>query len=101
MGWSKVDIHGTPISKLLAIGFTNAKNAPCLFMKHECNEIIIVASYVDDLNLFGINKIMLETIKLLKCVFETQDMGKTLLCLGLQFERLPQGVFLHQSTYTR
>jgi hypothetical protein len=34
-------------------------------------------------------------------VFETRDMGKTTFCLGLQFEHLPQGVFLHQSTYTR
>jgi hypothetical protein len=40
--------------KTLAKGFTNAEIAPCLFIKCEGNRIIIVAIYVDDPNLFGI-----------------------------------------------
>jgi hypothetical protein len=88
-------------TEILAIEFTNAEIAPCLFVNREGNEIIIVAIYVDDQNLFGTNTFMLETIKLLKRVFETKDIGKTLFCLGLQFKYLPQGVIHHQSTYTR
>src|SRR5450759_1702904 len=30
-----------------------------------------------------------------------RDLGQTTFCLGLQFEHLPIGIFLHQSTYTR
>jgi hypothetical protein len=36
----------------------------------------------------------------LKMEFEMKDLGKTKLCLGLQFEHLPEGVLIHQSTYT-
>lgn len=86
--------------KLLAVGFVNSETAPCLFIKREGKEFIIIAVYVDDLNLFGTNKIMLETITLLKKIFETRDLGKTTFCLGLQFEHLPQGILMHQKTYT-
>ncbi|CAM6093955.1 unnamed protein product [Calypogeia fissa] len=88
-------------AEMLAMGFENADIAPCLFIKKQGKEIMIIAIYVDDLNLFGTNKIMMETIQLLKRVFETRDLGQTKFCLGLQFKHLPHGIFLHQSTYTR
>jgi len=37
----------------------------------------------------------------LKAEFETKDFGKTKFCLGLQLEHLHEGVFVHQSTYTK
>jgi hypothetical protein len=37
----------------------------------------------------------------LKTEFEMKDLGKTKFCLGLQLEHLPEGVFVHQSTYTK
>ena len=37
----------------------------------------------------------------LKAEFEMKDLGKTKFCLGLQLEHLPEGVFVHQSTYTK
>jgi hypothetical protein len=87
--------------EMLAIGFTNSKIAPCVFIKREGRELVIVAIYVDDPNLFGTEKIMLETIKLLKHILEMRDMGETAFCLRMQFEHLHEGIFLHQSTYTR
>jgi hypothetical protein len=36
----------------------------------------------------------------LKTEFEMKDLGKTKFCLCLQLEHLPEGVFVHQSTYT-
>jgi hypothetical protein len=60
---------------------------------------MIVAIYVDDLNLFSTSRIMLETIKVLQGVFEMRDLGQTSFCLGLQFEYLPHGILLHQSAY--
>ena len=29
-----------------------------------------------------------------------EDLGKTKFCLGLQIEHFPNGIFVHQSTYT-
>jgi hypothetical protein len=40
-----------------------------------------------------------QTIDMLKRTFEMKDLGLTHFCLGLQFEYLPGGIFLHQSTY--
>ena len=37
----------------------------------------------------------------LKAEFEMKDLGKTKFCLGLQLEHLREGVFVHQSTYTK
>ena len=38
---------------------------------------------------------------MLKQTFEMKDLGKTNYCLGLQFEYLPNGILIHQSTYTK
>jgi hypothetical protein len=86
---------------MLAMDFTNSEVAPCLFTKHHEKEFIVIAIYVDDLKLFGTNKMILETIKLLQSVFEIRDIGQTTFCLGLQFDYLPQGILLHQETYTK
>jgi hypothetical protein len=86
-------------NKLRAIGFQSSDIAPCLFIKNEGNEFIIIAIYVNDLNLFGTNKILLQTITLLKEILEVRDLGQTTFCLGLQFKSL-QGILLHQSKYT-
>lgn len=88
-------------AEMLAMGFTNEDIAPCLFIKKEGQEFIVVAIYVDDLNLFGTSKITKDTIQLLKDKFEMRDLGQTHFCLGLQFEHLQRGIFLHQSTYTK
>ena len=38
---------------------------------------------------------------MLKTKFEMKDLGKTKYCLGLQIQHLPEGIFLHQSTYLK
>ena len=37
----------------------------------------------------------------LKAEFEMKDLGKTRFCLGLQIEHLPEGILIHQVTYTK
>lgn len=86
---------------MIALGFVNDDIVPCLFIKQKGTEFIIIAIYVDDINLVG-TKILLEhTITTLKTIFEMKDIGKPLFCLGIQFEHLPNGILIHQSTYTR
>lgn len=75
------------------------KLAPCIFIKNEGKEYIIITVYVDDINIFGTDNIPKRTILMLKKSFEMKDLGKTSYCLGLQFEYLPHGILLHQSTY--
>ena len=53
------------------------------------------------MNIIGHAEDIEEASDYLKAEFEMKDMGKTHICLGLQIEYLPEGILIHQSTYTR
>lgn len=88
-------------AEMHALGFTNNEIAPCIFIKHIGEEFVVLALYVDDVNLFGTPKLLRETITTMKSIFEMKDLGEPTYCLGLQFEHLPEGTFIYQSTYTK
>jgi hypothetical protein len=85
---------------LLKEGFENNPICPCVFIKKLESGFAIVAVYVDDLNLVGTPEELTKTADYLKNEFEMKDLGKTKFCLGLQIEHLPDGILIHQSTYT-
>lgn len=85
-------------AEMLSLDFINDDIAPCLFIKSVEDEFIIIAIYVDDINIFGTPSIIAETIQTLKSVFEMKDIGKPAYCLGIQFDYLPDGILIHQST---
>jgi hypothetical protein len=85
--------------KMLQMRLKNSSIALCLSVKQNGKELIIVAIYVNDLNLLRTNKIMVETITVLKNMFEMRDLGRNLFGIGLQFEHLLTEILLHQSTY--
>jgi uncharacterized protein related to proFAR isomerase len=60
---------------------------------------IIIAVYVDDLNIIGSPEEIEKTAKLIKNEFEMKDLGVTKLCIDLQIEHLHNGIFVHQSNY--
>ena len=62
---------------------------------------MLIAIYVDDLNLIGTSHEVDLAAKVLTDEFEMKDLGRTSFCIGQQVEHLPRGVFLHQKTYTR
>ena len=61
---------------------------------------MIIAVYVDDLNIIGTENEINEATVYLKEEFEMKDLGKTKYCLGLQIEHMHNGIFVHQSNYT-
>ncbi|GJZ07346.1 hypothetical protein Tco_0541139 [Tanacetum coccineum] len=61
---------------------------------------VIIALYVDDLNIIGTNKEIQEGVVLLKKEFEIKDLGKIKYCLGLHIEHMHNGIIIHQSNYT-
>ena len=63
-------------------------------------EFVILAVYVDDINLIKTPEKVQKAIEYLKKEFEMKDLGKTKICLGLQIEYLVDRVFIHQSAYT-
>ncbi|CAM8982133.1 unnamed protein product [Rhodiola kirilowii] len=82
-------------------GYVNDPLCPCVFIKKTTSGCVIIAVYVDDLNIIGTSKEILEVISYLKKEFEMKDLGKTKYCLGLQIEHLQNGIFVHQSNYTK
>ncbi|KAK1431018.1 hypothetical protein QVD17_14208 [Tagetes erecta] len=85
---------------LISKGYTNNLICPCVFIKKTTSGYVIIAVYVDDLNIMGTRKEIHEAIALLKNEFEMKDLGKTKYCLGLQIEHTHNGILVHQSNYT-
>ena len=84
---------------LLRKGYKNDPLCPCVFIKRSGSEFVIIAVYVDDLNIIGTTNELSEAVGNLKKEFEMKNLGKTKLCLGLQIEHLENGIFVHQSAY--
>ena len=53
------------------------------FIKKTTSGFIIIAAYVDDLNIIGTHNEVLEAIMYLKNEFEMKDLEKTKYCIGL------------------
>ena len=85
---------------LLNKGYVNNPICPCVFIKKTTSGFVIIAVYVDDLNIIGTDKEIVETTIYLKEEFEMKDLRKTKYCIGLQIEHLQSGILVHQSNYT-
>jgi hypothetical protein len=83
-------------------GFTCHSALPCIFVLCKDAEYVILAVYVDDINLVGTTRLCMEVEKLLSTQFEMKLLGKTSFCLGLQVHHLPDGsILLHQESYVK
>ena len=85
---------------LIKEGYKNDPVSPCIFIKRFEKGFVIIAVYVDDLNIMGTPEEISFTVEYLKKEFEMKDLGKTKFCLGLQIEHLKNGILVHQKTYT-
>ena len=85
---------------LIKEGYTNDAICPCVFIKKTISEFVVLAIYVDDINLIGTPIELQKAIDYLKNEFEMKDLGRTKLCFGLQIKHLTNGIFVHQSAYT-
>lgn len=85
---------------LIREGYKNDPISPCIFIKkYENKGFVIIAVYVDDLNILGTSGEIAQTVECLKAEFEMKDLGKTKFCLGLQLEYIKDGILVHQSAY--
>ena len=79
--------------------FGSGRDSPCVFIKRFEYKFIIIAVYVDDLDIIEIPEELSKVVGLLKKEFEIKDLRKTKLCLDLQIEHLVNEIFVHQSNY--
>ena len=61
---------------------------------------IIIAIYIDDLNIIETHKEILEAMMYLKKKFKMKDLGEAKYCIALQIEHLQSEILLHQANYT-
>ncbi|GJS30351.1 uncharacterized protein Tco_0490971 [Tanacetum coccineum] len=70
-------------------------------MKLRGSEYVIIAVYVDDLNIIETLGELPKAMECLKKEFEMKDLGKTKFYLGLQIKHLNDGILVHQEAYTK
>ena len=84
-------------------GFTQMEQDPCVFVKRDGADVLIVGCYVDDLFvLHSTDKpgsLYPTFIKSLQKDFSVEDEGEISDLLSIQIERQSDGVFLHQRPY--
>ena len=85
---------------LISKGFVHNPTIPCIFTLTNAICFIIVAVYVDDLNVIGMPDLCKYTQYLLVQHFDMKILSKTTYCLGLQIQHFNDGsILLHQQTY--
>ena len=57
-------------------GYKNDPISPCIFIKKFGQGFVIIAVYVDDLNILGTSGDISQTVEYLKKEFEMKDLGK-------------------------
>ena len=83
-------------------GYVQSSSDPCLYIKREGEDIMLIALYVDDLIPASNSKSMLcREKKALQQRFEMKDLGEVHYCLGIQVERDRDNrqMKLHQAQY--
>jgi hypothetical protein len=86
---------------LLEQGFKASKYTPCVFVNRRGPHIVLIAIYVDDLNIFGSRQAVEKTVDLMKHKYRVKDYGRTPRCLGIELEHFQDGsVFMHMTSYT-
>ena len=87
---------------LLDQNLTNDTTLLCVFAHKTGADFVILAVYVDDINLIGTKSACQYAIQRLESRFDIKFLGKTSLCLGLQISHFLDGaMLLHQTAYTR
>jgi hypothetical protein len=88
-------------SYLITLGFIEAKSDTSLFIFHRGSNMVYLLLYVDDIILTAFNtELLCHTISALQWEFTMKDLGPLHHFLSITVERHPNGLFLHQRTYT-
>lgn len=77
---------------------TNAD--PCVYLKKEGVQPIVIVVYVDDILVLSRSKKSIDDLRdHLRRSFDVNDLGELKHCLGMDFERRADGIHVHQAGY--
>jgi hypothetical protein len=87
---------------LTSLEFIEVKSDTSLFIFRHGSDMIYLLLYVDDIILtVSSMELLCRTISALQREFAMKDLGPLHQCLGITIECRPDGLFLHQHTYTQ
>lgn len=87
---------------LLKLGFIVGSIDPTLFMYRTDSELLVIQIYVDDIIFGSTNETLCkEFSEKMKQEFEMSMMGELNYFLGLEINQISNGIFIHQSKYTK
>ena len=87
---------------LISKGFVYNNILPCIFTYTTNAGFVILAVYVDDLNILGTPDLCTYAQNILTQHFDMKYLGQTSYCLGLQIHYVPNGgILLHQQAYVQ
>ncbi|GKC92187.1 retrovirus-related pol polyprotein from transposon TNT 1-94 [Tanacetum coccineum] len=87
-------------SFLISNDFSKGSVDPTLFIRRECNDLLQVQIYVDDIIFAASTPELCDLFAKIMCSkFKMSMMGKISFFLGLQISQSPRGIFINQSKY--
>nr|GEU55348.1 retrovirus-related Pol polyprotein from transposon TNT 1-94 [Tanacetum cinerariifolium] len=85
---------------LISQDFSKGLVDPTLFVRRNCNDLLLVQIYVDDIIFAASTLELCDLFANLMCSkFKMSMMGKISFFLGLQISQSPRGIFINQSKY--
>src|ERR1022692_3667275 len=82
-------------------GYQQLETEPCVYIQQEGEKVIIIAIYVDDINVASNNEALLkETTEVLAKHFKMMDLGPTHHVLGLHITRNPESISINQAQFS-
>ena len=86
---------------LISQRFIHNTILPCIFTYCTNSRFVILAAYVNDLNIIGTPDMCKFAQDILTKKFDMKYLGLITFCLGLQVHHMPNGIFLHQHVYVQ
>lgn len=84
---------------LASIGFQPFSSSECMFRLITEDKVVILLAYVDDLLLFGEEKVVIAVKQKLKKIFSMEDLGTCCFYLGVKINHTTDGLFLGQPSF--
>ncbi len=88
--------------ELIEIGFKQSLADPCMYVKHDGKNIVIILIWVDDILVASSSTSMLDNVKvMLSKKFKMKDLGVISRFLGIDFKVKPGNITMSQESYLK
>ena len=88
--------------KLKRFGFQHLHSDPCIYIKRDGDDMVIITVWVDDLLLFASSdKLMEQTKSNLRTQWEVTDLGEPTKIIGIEITQIDDSITISQKVYIK